>query len=151
MTKTPYKTPNQASKWPKTRGTMYQHVMHDPKWPAQVWARNEVEFTVSYFEGVISKWLKSLRYSIPLTKILWPQTLIIILWFWPPSDHLVTIMWPPCDHLMPSPPPSPWPYIVVRITKLGSVFEAKVSWSTVYYASDFPAIWIWHLQNTKMS
>ena len=44
---------------------------------------------------------------------------------------------------------SPLPYIVVRITKLGSVFEAKVSWSTVYYTSDFSAIWISHLQNTE--
>ena len=31
------------------------------------------------------------------------------------------------------------------------VIEAKVSWSTVYYSSDFLAIWIWHLQNSKMS
>ena len=31
------------------------------------------------------------------------------------------------------------------------VIEAKVSWSMVYYSSDFLAIWIWHLQNSKMS
>ena len=31
------------------------------------------------------------------------------------------------------------------------VIEVEVSWSTVYYTLDFSAIWIWHLQNTKMS
>ena len=31
------------------------------------------------------------------------------------------------------------------------VIEVEVSWSTVYYTLDLSAIWIWHLQNTKMS
>ena len=46
-----------------------------------------------YFEDVISKWLKKLRYSIPLTKIVLPQTLIIILWFLPLGDHMMVTKW----------------------------------------------------------
>ena len=46
---------------------------------------------------------------------------------------------------------SPRVNLVVGITKLWSVFEAEVSWSTVYYTLDFSAIWISHLQNTETS
>ena len=88
MTKTPYKTPNRASKWPKTRWTMYQHVIHDSKRPAQVWARNEVEFDVSVFWRCYTP--ESLRFSIPLTKILPTQSI----WQFFNVDHLVTPLTP---------------------------------------------------------
>ena len=88
MTKTPYKTPNRASKWPKTRWTMYQHVIHDSERPAQVWARNEVEFDVSVFWRCYTP--ESLRFSIPLTKILPTQSI----WQFFNVDHLVTPLTP---------------------------------------------------------
>ena len=76
--------------------------------------------TFWYFEDVISKWRKSLKYRIPLTRIRPPQS----------RSHLILTFWSTSNRLL---------------------IEAEVSWSTVYYTSDFSEIWKWHLQNTKMS
>ena len=70
--------------------------------------------TFWYFEDVISKWRKSLKYCIPLTRIRPPQS----------RSHLILTFWSTSNRLL---------------------IEAEVSWSTVYYTSDFSEIWICHL------
>ena len=92
-----------ASNLRRALGIVYHHVIHDSMRQARVGAQNRVDMAVLvyscitwwymfpsarrkfepeskliltfwYFEDVISKWPKSLKYSIPLTKILRPQS-----------------------------------------------------------------------------
>ena len=87
MTKTPYKTPQTSIKVAKNA---WGHVTTCDTWSQVTGSSLSKKWSWILrfvFEDVISKWLKSLRYSIPLTKILRAQTGTWKFWPSPPSNH----------------------------------------------------------------